>query len=54
VTQYTQMLAESRHVAVMRMCQTAQGMGEVAAYGAAVIVKQPDKPQDSETDASTG
>jgi uncharacterized protein YbjQ (UPF0145 family) len=27
VTQYTQMLAESRHVAVMRMCQMAQGMG---------------------------
>jgi uncharacterized protein YbjQ (UPF0145 family) len=82
VTQYTQMLAESRHVAVMRMCQMAQGMGanailamrfdcneiaqtmsEVAAYGTAVIVKQPDKQpdrqqqddrQDSETSASTG
>ena len=27
VPEYTQMLAESRHVAVMRMCQMAQQMG---------------------------
>ena len=27
IPEYTQMLAESRHVAVMRMCQMAQQMG---------------------------
>ena len=27
VTEYTRLLSESRHVAVMRMCEMAQGMG---------------------------
>ncbi len=73
VTQYTQMLAESRHVAVMRMCQMAQGMGanailamrfdcneiaqtmsEVAAYGTAVIVKQPVEQPDTQPDKQDG